>query len=338
MLRKFRYHSEQTETTCEECNTDKELNNVNNKSKTLLDDINKYSETLKELREEVKGVEKNAVKEEGTVTGAAANFNDSFEDNKKQVSAKIKEDNLHDKDADLYDIMHPLQKRINENAIKNKIDFTEKVEFLENVIESSKSPLFGKAAMSTQGTDAAGLLNIAEGKNIPVYLKDSIKTTNIDSQTIDDFNKGDLKKWKPYMTSKIQDQFRDFNYETDGVEGYIFKDNSALVKRIKNSNEFKRILNENKNAILKGERFSGAFNKDKDENLHKAFGKVDLLNSGFDKDGNLHLYVFDTYDFNKGENALVEAGRRQMLKGNLKGFFTVCEIIIKKEELKQYGL
>ncbi|MDO5437880.1 MAG: hypothetical protein Q4F80_06760 [bacterium] len=75
MLRKFRYHSKQTETTCEECNTDKELSNINNKSKTLLDSINKYSETLKQLREEVKRIEKNTVKEEGTVTGGASNIN-----------------------------------------------------------------------------------------------------------------------------------------------------------------------------------------------------------------------------------------------------------------------
>jgi hypothetical protein len=38
--------------------------------------------------------------------------------------------------------------------------------------------------------------------------------------------------------------------------------------------------------------------------------------------------MFDTYDFNKGENAKVEAGRRQMLKGNLKGFFSIHEIVI----------
>ncbi len=67
--------------------------------------------------------------------------------------------------------------------------------------------------------------------------------------------------------------------------------------------------------------------------FHNAFGSVDFLNSGIDKQGNLHLYMFDTYDFNKGENAIVEAGRRQMLKGNLKGYFTIHDIIITKDEL-----
>ena len=71
----------------------------------------------------------------------------------------------------------------------------------------------------------------------------------------------------------------------------------------------------------------------KTSNLHNAFGSVDFLNSGMDKQGNLHLYMFDTYDFNKGEDAIVGAGRRQMLKGNLKGYFTIHDIIITKDEL-----
>ena len=49
--------------------------------------------------------------------------------------------------------------------------------------------------------------------------------------------------------------------------------------------------------------------------------------------------MFDTYDFNKNEsNPKVEAGRRQMLKGNLKPFFTIHEIILSKEEMKKYGI
>ena len=46
--------------------------------------------------------------------------------------------------------------------------------------------------------------------------------------------------------------------------------------------------------------------------------------------------MFDTYDFNKNEsNPKVEAGRRQMLKGNLKPFFTIHEIILSQKELKE---
>ena len=47
----------------------------------------------------------------------------------------------------------------------------------------------------------------------------------------------------------------------------------------------------------------------------------------------MHLYIFDTYDFNANEGLLVEAGRRQMLKGNLKGNFSIHDIVLTKDEL-----
>ena len=67
--------------------------------------------------------------------------------------------------------------------------------------------------------------------------------------------------------------------------------------------------------------------------FHNAFRSVDFLNSEMDNDGNLHLYMFDTYDFNAKEGPLVKAGRRQMLKGNLKGNFSIHDIVLTKDEL-----
>ncbi len=37
-------------------------------------------------------------------------------------------------------------------------------------------------------------------------------------------------------------------------------------------------------------------------------------------------------------NPAVEAGRRQMLAGTIKGFFSIHEIILTKEEQEEYGL
>jgi hypothetical protein len=48
--------------------------------------------------------------------------------------------------------------------------------------------------------------------------------------------------------------------------------------------------------------------------------------------------MFDTYDFNKNESPKIQAGRRQILKGNLKGFFTIHEIIIPQEDYGKYGV
>ena len=177
------------------------------------------------------------------------------------------------------------------------------------------------------------MLNISENKRIPIYTKDAIKLNNVnDIATMH----SSLSRFKPYMEEKIREQFKDFNYNINNIKGYVFKNNSAVVGRIKESKEFKNIINDNIDKILKGERFSGKF--ENNSNLRNAFGMVDFLNSGIDKYGDLHLYMFDTYDFNKNESPKIEAGRRQMLKGNLKGFFTIHEIIIPQEDYGKYSV
>ena len=125
----------------------------------------------------------------------------------------------------------------------------------------------------------------------------------------------------------------------------ILKNYGFEASRFRLHNDIARIEIENKDIlgflekkdkILNGENFTTRFKKKsliKTSNLHNAFGSVDFLNSGMDNDGNLHLYMFDTYDFNANEGPLVEAGRRQMLKGNLKGNFSICDIVLTKDEL-----
>ena len=46
----------------------------------------------------------------------------------------------------------------------------------------------------------------------------------------------------------------------------------------------------------------------------------DVKHAYFDKEGNLHLKIYDTYDFNRKGNFLIQAGREEMLKSNLKPF------------------
>ena len=207
---------------------------------------------------------------------------------------------------------------------------------IENNIKYPKAGRLGGTIKLWGSPDAVGMINLASGKHLPLYTKDAIKINNIFDKKLDKFDDGYLSGWQSYMVDKISYQFEDFDYNLDDIKGYIFKKNSAVVKRIKNSEEFKNILLKHKNEIEKGKSFSDRF-KD-DYNLHNAFGSIDFLNVGLDKRGNLHLYMFDTYDFNKGENAKVEAGRRQMMKGNLKGFFSIHEIVIKKKDLEKYGL
>ncbi len=187
-----------------------------------------------------------------------------------------------------------------------------------------------------KGEDTTGMLDIASQKKNLAYSRNTIKLKNINVFQ----ENSNLFKYKTYMKNKIQNQFKDFNYDINDINGYVFENNSPQVQRIKESNGFKEIIKQNKNNILNKKRIiSGQFiknsNDKKEKNMYNAFGKIDIFNQGIDKNGVLHLYMFDTYDFNKGESPLIEAGRKEMLNGNLKGFFSIHEITLSKKELNE---
>ncbi len=102
------------------------------------------------------------------------------------------------------------------------------------------------------------------------------------------------------------------------------------------------MIRNNKDEIIKKGEFSGGFKKHGliglgiDNNFHNAIGKADFRNIYQDKEGNLHVKMYDTYDFNKDEdNAFVRAGADQMEKGNLKPYFSIYDIIIPKNKLDE---
>lgn len=267
----------------------------------------------------------------GTATGFAINALQD-EKNKKQVRAELSSGKNNQVPNALFP--HSVEYSKENAANIDVTSFEDRVQNWENNIKKSKIPIIGKIGASIKGgQDAAGLLNLASGKKLPLYTKDAAELENINDKKMN----ADVEKWKPYIEQKIKDQFRDFNYNLEDIKGYSFSADSTPSKRIKQSEDFREILKQNKEAILKGERFSGSF-KNKGtgriSNLHNAYGKVDFLNSGIDKDGNIRLYMFNTYDFNAGESPIVEAGRRQMLKGNLKEHFSLHEIVISKDELE----
>ena len=191
------------------------------------------------------------------------------------------------------------------------------------------------AAGLAKGPDAAGLINVAARPDKTSYLNGAVRLNNVYDNQLSEYDNGSLKAQRKEIETTIKEQFKDFKYDVKNVKGYIFKENSDPVLRIKESQDLKDIIIKNKSKILRGENFSGEF---KEKNLRNAYHYVQFLNPYFDKFGNLHIKMFDTYDFNKSESPLVEAGRREMMKGNLKGFFTIHDIIILKSELAKYGL
>ena len=147
------------------------------------------------------------------------------------------------------------------------------------------------------------------------------------------------KQDRKYLVKKLNEQFSEYIdvINIENIEGYNFKENSEPSQRIAQDKDFQNIIKNNKEKILKGEEISGNFprhQKSNENNWHFALGHFDIRNTEIDKKGNLHIKVYDTYDFNK-ENKTVanQAGYKQMHKGNLKPFFTIHDILIPKSEL-----
>ena len=184
-------------------------------------------------------------------------------------------------------------------------------------------------------SDTAGMLDLAHGEenmNNPNYIKDTVKLKNYEDPKI--------KQYQEYFKEKIENQFRDYGYNSKDIKGYYFNNNSEPSQRIVQNKDFRNYIKENYNELLKDNITSISFPKHgpvgilKNNNFKNALGKADIKFEEVDKQGNLHLKIFDTYDFNKeAKDFLNKAGREEMLKGNLKPYFTIHDIIITKDEL-----
>jgi len=176
------------------------------------------------------------------------------------------------------------------------------------------------------GPDTAGMLDLAHEKQInPNYTNDAIKLTN--------WNDSRVASDKEYLRGKVIKGFSYYDYDEDNVPGYFFKNYSEPSQRIANDKDFLEKIKEKNKVLNNKEELSVGFT---DKNLHNAIGKADIRQRYLDKNGNLHVKVYDTYDFNpKDDNPFVIAGKNKMLDGELKPFFTIHDIIIPKEKLKE---
>lgn len=204
----------------------------------------------------------------------------------------------------------------------------------ELVIGNRHNKVFNNFIKLGVGKETAGMLDIAHGDKMTDkgYLKDSIELKN--------YNDSFVESDRQYLKNKIEKQFEDYDYDAKNIKGYYFKNTSEPSKRISQNEDFKNLLRENKGAILKNENFSARFKKHgehgilNDNDLKNAIGAFDVRNVRFDKEGNLHLKIYDTYDFNKNApDFLNKAGRHEMEAGYLKPYFSIHDIIINKNEI-----
>ena len=229
-----------------------------------------------------------------------------------------------------------LEKIVKENGLWDKVKESEKLKKLtKEMIGKNYNRAKSKAANYISGPDTAGMLDLAHGEenmNNSDYIKDTVKLKNYEDPKI--------KQYQEYFKEKIENQFRDYGYNSKDIKGYYFNNNSEPSQRIVQNKDFRNYIKENYNELLKENITSISFPKHgpvgilKNNNFKNALGKADIKFEEVDKQGNLHLKIFDTYDFNKeAKDFLNKAGREEMLKGNLKPFFTIHDILIPKSEL-----
>ncbi len=316
-----------------------ELENLkeNNKSKQDIDNLTfktnddnkKIYKNEKDDEEELTpaeilyGKRKKEKEIKGVPTGAASNVNmtpveELYKRNRKDTDNS---NNYKDEKSEIkYD-------KIAKKTFKQKI--------IEKSVGKYYNPILNKYTKGNYGPDTAGMLDLSHGINMNDrnYIKDTISLNN--------YNDSRVAADREYLKKKISDQFKDYNFDINKIKGYFFKNNSEPSQRIAIDSDFKKIIKENKNRILSGQDISMEFPNyglNKKSNLHYAYGHVDIRNGYLDKDGNLHIKMYDTYDFNKNNlTTLNQAGREQLSRGVLKPFFTVHDIIIPKDDLQKLG-
>ena len=142
------------------------------------------------------------------------------------------------------------------------------------------------------------------------------------------------KELHEYFEEKIPKQIGKDKLET--TKGIYIEPNS------KSSKKLAKDLMENEDFIKKLKDYEKPMNHNlsvdesisfKDKNWHNTIGNGDIRKMHINKNGDVELYVTDTYDFNKGEKSGAPAvGRDRQEKGEIKPYFEIYHVIIPKEK------
>ena len=104
-----------------------------------------------------------------------------------------------------------------------------------------------------------------------------------------------------------------------------FKASLSCLIVIAHSEELGSFIRNNYADLKSGKEVSGSFRFNGFNNLHNAFGSVDVLSAKIQ--GNyVDVTLLDTYDFNKEDkNLFVKMGRRAQETGKLNPYFTIVK-------------
>ena len=167
--------------------------------------------------------------------------------------------------------------------------------------------------------DAVNFWNIASKgltqKSNEDYIKRNGKIYNNIKDIANDF---------PQYTKQIKEKVK-AQFDQDDVPGIVFHENSSVAQAISKSQELNDFIYKNANALKSGKKVTGSLGFTSNNNLHNAFGKVDILSAKL-KGKYIDVILLDTYDFNPNEkNPLVEIGYSAQKAGLLKPYYTIVK-------------
>ncbi len=178
--------------------------------------------------------------------------------------------------------------------------------------------LINAGGYTSNQNDAVELWNMASDST-GIYNNDYIRKNGTLYNDVDSLS-NEYEPYKAKIKDKIKSQFGDVN-----VPGVVLHENSNVSNAIAHSKELENFIRNNYVDLKSGKEISGSFRFNGFNNLHNAFGSVDVLSAKV-RGNYVDVELLDTYDFNKNDkNPLVKMGRSAQKTGKLNPYFTIVK-------------
>lgn len=237
----------------------------------------------------------------------------------KDYIAQIQE--LNNNDDDFFQ-----QKSMELNSFNSKI---EEMNNKLDIIKARVAQLWLNSIVEHNkeyGPDAAAIWKLATSKFTEglEYISENGYLVN----KISDLNNKDLET---FVRTKVKEQ-----YKQNESRGIILRDDSTLAKSIMESAVIKNFINNNIFKIVKNNRLEDTslkFDLKRGTNNYLSLNYVYIKNIYLDSNDILHMTIFDTVDYNYGEN-LVKIPRKIQEAGLLENYYIIINISIPLHNAK----
>ena len=249
------------------------------------------TEVRAHYRSKPDGVGGNNYEHSGTSTGAAANIKPTLKDGDYQPSLRK---TIDDYSQIVKDSMAGV---INKNMLDLGIN------------------TYGKYKLKQY--DAVNFWNVASLNLWKKQAENYIKQNGTLYKNIND-----ISKVYPQYTKQIKEKVKK-QFKKEDIPGIVFHKNSSVAKAISTSKELNDFIYKNAFALRSGKEVTGSLGFNSDNNLHNAFGKVDVLSAKL-QGKYIDVILLDTYDFNPHDtNWKVQLGYSAQKVGLLNPYYTI---------------